>query len=248
MNEHLERITPTKENLDKFFEQFPDHKQRYHFAKDIINKNMEVADCACGVGYGTYLLASNCKRIIGFDIAQTALKHAKQHFKLDNNDFLHANNIDKNSFDFIISFETIEHMNEKEGDIFLNNFKKALKKGGKLLISTPINKTNHKHNVTPYHIREYDDVEFPNKLKKNGFNIIKMYGQGSNYHEKLYGENNNSFSIFSLMKLGIHKILPKQIREMLKAKILGNPKDGLKISEYNWQNSAVQIALCEVVD
>ena len=245
--EILERIVPTKETLEYFFEKFPDHKQRYDFAIEMVkDKELVVADCACGVGYGTYLLSPYCKNIIGFDISDEALSHAKKHFKASNNDFSHVENLNKYKFDFIISFETIEHMNEEDGDIFLQNFKKALNRGGKLLISTPINKTENKHNVTPYHIREYDDIEFPKKLKKNGFKVIKMYGQGSNYHKKLYGETNNSFSIFSLMKLGIHKVLPKQVRNILKEKILGNPEEGLKISEENWQNSAVQIALCEI--
>lgn len=247
-NMNLERITPTKENLEEFFKIFPDHKQRYYFAKDMLKSDFVVADCACGVGYGTYILSNNCKNIIGFDIAQDALNHAKKHFKVNNIQFLHADSLTNNLFDFIVSFETIEHMDEEAGDVFLQNFKKSLNKDGRLLISTPINKTDFKHNVTEYHIREYDDVEFLEKLKKNGFEIIEMYGQGSDFHEALYGEGSSKISIFSLMKLGLHKLLPQSVRKKLKSILLGDEQSNLKIKKENWQNTAVQIALCRVKD
>ena len=244
--EDIERIVPTKETLEEFFKLFPDHKQRYEFATNFLNKEMKVADCACGVGYGTYLLSKSVSEIRGFDISSEALEHAKTHFIQSNNEFLHVDNIKNDKYDFIISFETIEHMSELNGDEFLQNFRTSMKSNGKLLISTPINKTDKKHNVTPYHIREYDDMEFPEKLIKNGFKIIEMYGQGSDYHKKLYGSKNSSFSIFRIMKLGLHRVLPSRLRNILKSKILGNEGKGLVISAENWENSAVQIALCEI--
>ena len=86
-----------------------------------------------------------------------------------------------------------------------------------------------------------------NSLEKNGFKIIKMYGQGSNFHKNLYQKNKAGFSIFSVMKLGIHKLLPIKFRSMIKDRVLGDSNDGMTISENNWRNSSVQIALCEIV-
>jgi len=246
-DEQLERIVPTQKTLEEFFIKFPDHKQRYDLAKSMVSTDMNVADCACGVGYGTYLLTDNVKTIIGFDISDDALKHANNHFKLQNNSFIHADNILDSKFDFIISFETIEHMDENAGDVFLTNFKNVLKPGGKLLISTPLNKTNKKHNVTPYHIREYDDYEFPEKLVNNGFKVIKMYGQGSDFHKKLY-KNNSGISLFSIIKLGLHRFLPIGLRNKIKNIILGNPNENLILTTENWRNSFIQIALCELED
>jgi len=246
-DEQLERIVPTQKTLEEFFIKFPDHKQRYDLAKSMITTEMDVADCACGVGYGTFLLSNSVKSIIGFDIAEEALSHANNNFKLANNSFIHADNILNNKFDFIISFETIEHMDENDGDAFLTNFKNALKPGGKLLISTPLNKTNKKHNVTPYHIREYDDYEFPEKLVTNGFKIIKMYGQGSDYHEKLYSHN-AGFSLFSIIKMGLHRFLPTSIRNRIKDVVLGDPDKNLRLETENWRNSFIQIALCKLED
>ena len=64
-NNALERITPTKENLVDFFSEFPDHQQRYEFAIDRIDGNMMVADMACGVGYGTWLMSKKAGFVVG---------------------------------------------------------------------------------------------------------------------------------------------------------------------------------------
>ena len=166
MQKYIERITPTNYNLYNFFKKFPDHKQRYDFAINFLNKDMDVADIACGVGYGSFLMHRYCKSIKGFDISDEAIAHAKKNFKMDNIEFYNClyNDIVNYKFDFICSFETIEHMDEESGDFFLQKIAKSLKPKGILLISTPINKSKIKTNVTPYHIREYDDIEFKQKL------------------------------------------------------------------------------------
>ena len=58
---------------------------------------------------------------------------------MKNNEFIHADSIKSHKVDFIVSFETIEHMDENAGDEFLLNFKHIISKGGRLLISTPLN-------------------------------------------------------------------------------------------------------------
>ena len=208
MQKHIERITPTKDNLEQFFKEFPDHKQRYDFAINFLNKDMDVADIACGVGYGSFLMSQYCKSVKGFDISDEAITHAKKNFKMDNIEFYNClyNEIVNYRFDFVCSFETIEHMDEEAGDLFLLKILKSLKPKGRLLISTPINKSKIKTNLTPYHIREYDDIEFKQKLIKNGFTIISMFGQGdSKYYNKLYGKNILNFSMFDIMRTGIHE-------------------------------------------
>ncbi len=245
-NKSLERITPKKENLVDFFKAFPDHQQRYEFAINRINDDMVIADMACGVGYGTWLMSKKAKFVTGVDISDDALGHAKSNFTEINNKFIHGDeyNFD-NVFDMVISFETIEHMDEKDGDIFLQKIRRSLKSNGWLIMSTPINKTDKKHNVTEFHLREYDDVEFPEKLKLNGFDVFEMYGQGSAFHEKLYGNSGKS-GVFGLMKLGVHKLLPHSIRNIIKNILMGDPNKGLQIKKDNWQNSMIQIAVCKL--
>lgn len=244
----LERITPTIDTLSSFFERFPDHEQRYQFAIEKINQDMKVADIACGVGYGSWLMARNCQSVVGVDISDFALNHARNNFMSSNIEFIHGNSFDyEDEFDVVVSFETIEHMDELAGDEFITKIHKSLKANGVLIMSTPINKTSNKVNVSEFHLREYDDYEFPNKLKKNGFKIILMYGQGSAFHEKLYGTSGKN-GLFGLIKLGIHRILPATLRNKLKQILLGDPNEGLKIKQDNWRSSMVQIAVCSKCD
>ena len=247
---HTERIIPVRNNLDNYLDLYRDHKQRYEFALNYI-KDKKVADIACGVGYGTYLMAKVAKEVHGFDISKDALEHAMKNFSSFNNNFYHADEMSQFTYDVIVSFETIEHMSEIEGDLFLNRIGKSLVKDGLLIISTPINKYEKKDHVTPYHVREYSDEEFPKKLKHNGFEILEMYGQGSKYHQVLFGKSENSgFSFFNLMKLKIHKIIPKKIRRSILKKIFylisSDPYLTPSISKDNWQNKAVQIAVCRI--
>ena len=242
----LERITPTRENLSDFFSQFPDHQQRYEFTIKFLQPDFMVADVACGVGYGSWLMSKQCAHVFGVDISPDALAHARSNFQESNINFMHADEFKfSKKFDLIISFETIEHMDEAEGDDFLKNLRENLKSNGALVISTPINKTNNKNNVTEFHVREYDDYEFPEKLKKNGFEVVDMYGQGSDFHKKLYGAG-NKIGLFRFIKLGFHRFLPSIIRNYIKNILLGSPNEGLSIKKEDWRSSMIQIAVCKI--
>jgi SAM-dependent methyltransferase len=186
------------------------------------------------------------KGIVGVDISDEALAHARHNFGEENITFIHGDEyLYTSEFDTVISFETIEYMDENAGDAFLQKIKKSLKPHGILIISTPINKTDNKINVTEFHIREYADNEFPRKLEDNGFEITDMHGQGSPFHEKLYGID-GSRGLFRYMKLEFHQILPQSVRNVMKAILMGSPNDGLMISKENWRSAMIQIAVCKL--
>lgn len=56
-----------------------------------------------------------------------------------------------NSFDFVITFQVIEHI--KNDKLFVQEIHRVLKKGGKLIVTTPNKKMSLTRN--PWHIREY---------------------------------------------------------------------------------------------
>ena len=152
----------------------PSHLARYKFAKKYLNETDTVLDIPCGSGYGTKLLSSYCKKIVGVDIYQDAITHANEFFKDDNNHFLVGNmenikNIFPHNyvFDKIISFEGIEHI--KYPKKFLDEIFRLLKQDGEFIISTP-----RKPHGSPYHIIEYSLDEFRDILSTR-FEIKKMY-------------------------------------------------------------------------
>ena len=241
-----ERIYPTIANLESYLDASPEHKLRYELATSMIS-GLHVADIACGVGYGSYLLSKKAKSVKGFDVSDEALSHAKSNFLGDNISFYHANHFQKDNYEAIISLETIEHMEEAEGDIFLKKIHTNMNDSAFLLISTDLNNTKIRHNVTPYHPREYNFEEFRNKLESAGFKIDQWYGLTNIVSQKMV-KKTFGFSIANLLHLGVHKIIPSFIRKLLATKILGKNSEAaissIRLVEGNLEGCFCQIALC----
>lgn len=79
--------------------------------------------------------------------------------------------IKSKSVDVIFAMEILEHMNEEQGDIFIKDLRRILKRDGVLLLSTPnIEVTHH-----DFHVIEYTVEETQKKLKKY-FDITDIMG------------------------------------------------------------------------
>ncbi len=174
-----ERYIPNDDNNSEIFMQ---HIQRYIVAKDLC-KNKKVLDIACGEGYGSDMLAEVASSVCGVDISEEAVLHAKNKYKRDNLSFLTGSvadiPFDNESFDIIISFETIEHVSEDLQIQFLNEIKRVLKKDGFLIISSPdkLYYSDMAGFKNIYHVKELYEEEFSAILKKY-FKNINMYYQG----------------------------------------------------------------------
>ncbi len=175
------------------------HISRYYKCIDFINKDDNVLDIACGVGYGSRFLkdSTQAKKVTGVDISLSTINYAKNVFSTDQLEFINSSAIDsflfpENNFDVIVSFETIEHIHESE--ILIKNYYKWLKKDGRLICSTPNQEVvpfNPK--LSPYHVRHYSPSDFSEILEDAGFSIIKKYKQNKNFivdlsHKTIDGE------------------------------------------------------------
>lgn len=154
----------------------PSHLARYQFALNFISSSDKVLDIPCGSGYGVELLTSKNAKVIGVDICEGAIEHAKEFFKKPLNSFYAGDmqNLIKifpndHIFDVIVSFEGIEHI--QLPTIFLDEIKRLLKPKGLFLISTP-----RKPHGSPYHINEYSLEEFRDLLSDK-FIVKQIYGQ-----------------------------------------------------------------------
>lgn len=161
-----------------------DHRNRYMFANQFIDKeNALVADAACGVGYGSYILAQNekIKKIQSLDISKDALKHAHEYFFHEKINYIHTDlskepldSLEK--VDYLISFETIEHLQHPEE--FIDKITKALKNDGLFIGSTP------NEEVMPfiqqnflYHTKHFTQDELAEILHSHGFRDVKFFQQ-----------------------------------------------------------------------
>jgi SAM-dependent methyltransferase len=167
-----------------------EHLHRYAFAMKFV-KDKHVLDLASGEGYGSNLIAREACSVIGVDISEDALAHARQKYRKDNLKFLHgsASNVpvNSNSVDIVVSFETIEHHNEHEE--MLLEIKRVLKPDGVLIISSPdkLNYSDIPGHQNPFHVKELYLEEFRD-LIKNHFNNNRILFQKTGYGSLLVPE------------------------------------------------------------
>ena len=178
-----ERYIPNNDSYSySYSENSMQHIQRYLVAKELC-RNKKVLDIACGEGYGSDILSQTASSVYGVDISEEAVLHAQNKYQKDNLSFRTGSvaeiSFDDESFDVVISFETIEHVSEELQIKFLDEIKRVLKKDGLLMMSSPdkmyySDMTDFK-NI--YHVKELYEEEFYALLKKY-FNNINMYYQG----------------------------------------------------------------------
>ena len=185
-----ERFIPTECTNEMAIE----HYQRYWFAQNIAAGKV-ILDAACGEGYGTCLLSQKASRVIGIDIDPDTISSAKKHYKEENIEFV-AGSIDSlpfddNTFDLVVSFETLEHVEPELQNAFLKEITRVLKKDGLLMISTP-NKaiyTDLVHGENLHHIKEFYADEYQAFLAQY-FKYTTYYYQSPLVQYLITSENN----------------------------------------------------------
>ena len=137
-----------------------------------------VLDAACGTGYGTEILAkAGAKKVFGIDIDYKSIQYAENKFGHSTIEFRQGDVANlpfpKETFDLVISFETIEHVTDDSRTI--SEFWRVLKKEGKLIISTP---NQWPLEIAPFHKKVYDRQSFHDLISTN-FDLGHFMNQNS---------------------------------------------------------------------
>lgn len=153
------------------------HLARYRFASPhCVDK--DVLDAACGAGYGTAYLAERARRVVGVDVSDEALAYARERYGAPNVEFvrqdLHELEFPPESFDAIVSFETIEHLDRPEA--FVERAAAALRHGGVFVASTPRVQTTTRSPSNPHHRVELAPADLETLLREH-FANVQLYGQ-----------------------------------------------------------------------
>ena len=174
----IERLVVGKNDF-RFEPAFFEHFSRYRFAR--VHSPMRfVLDAACGTGYGTFFLTHKANFVVGIDRSHEAILFCRQHYRKPNLHFqvmdVEAIAFKRDSFDTVVSFETIEHLVDPER--FLWETRRILKSQGVFVISTPVKDVYDQTFLgkNPHHINETDVDEFT-QLLSTQFRIRNLYGQ-----------------------------------------------------------------------
>ena len=151
-----------------------DHVARYEWLADRLNNSDRVLDIACGVGYGSRILA-DWHRVVGVDRDAEAVAYAKEHYAHENITYLcrdaaHIGRLPP--LDAIACFETLEHIAEPQG--FLRDLRSC---APKLYVSVP-NETVFPYGAgIKFHARHYTKAQLEWLLLKTGWRPIAWHGQ-----------------------------------------------------------------------
>jgi len=163
------------------------HWQRYLYFRPWY-EGVKVVDAASGEGYGTSYASLFATAATGYDISQEAVDHACNRYPAANFRQADVCEVDYSDADFVVSFETIEHLPDPSK--FLNALKTC---EGKIVISTP-NRVNHSpgnkltdkpHN--PHHTIEWTPLEFAELIREHfSDRRIRFVSQGCSLPGQVY--------------------------------------------------------------
>lgn len=181
-----------------------DHRGRYRWAAGFVRNRDWVLDAACGVGYGSRLIAqaTHCTRVVGIDNAEPAIRFAKQHYSHPRVNYVLGSvyelPMEAETYDVIVSLETIEHVDDTAA---LKEFARVLRPGGVLLASTP------NEDVLPYnagythHRRHYRPREFADLVEAAGFRLIAAASNVAIHAERVQMKWGGPFSLVAAQRV-----------------------------------------------
>lgn len=176
MKQDERQVSPTLDGIRR------DHVARYEFSARALPPGSRVVDYACGVGYGTRILADAGHDAIGFDCDSEALEYARAHYRKHDSPqgiFRRSNGNapgELGDYDAAVCFETIEHIEDPRPLL------KALRVSAPLLIASVPNESVFQFaqpdgSTIKFHFRHYTKFEFKSLLSECGWCITEWHGQ-----------------------------------------------------------------------
>ena len=150
-----------------------DHVARYEFALTQLKPKSRVLDVACGVGYGTSMLAAAGHEVVGVDVSKEAIDYARKNWKRRGAKFICADITRRKfkGFDAVVCFETIEHLEDPAP------FLESLREAAPTLIASVPNETVFPFKKYKFHHRHYTHRQFTELLASTGWRENQWFGQ-----------------------------------------------------------------------
>ncbi|NOT74612.1 MAG: methyltransferase domain-containing protein [Cyclobacteriaceae bacterium] len=190
----------------------------------------DLLEVGCGEGRGIDWLLPSVKSYSAIDKIESAVIGLREKYPASKfiSGHLPPLPFDDNSFDSVVSFQVIEHI--EDDVLFLKEIFRVLRPGGIALITTPNRLQSLSRN--PWHIREYTAPELT-KLARTIFPTVEMKGVAGNEKVMTYHENNRK-SVNKIMRWDIFDLQHK-----LPAAVLRIPYDLLnRMNRNNLQQTS----------
>lgn len=135
------------------------HVARYELAAR--HARGRILDLACGVGYGTRLVADRAAAVteaLGVDVATDAIGYATEHYARAGVRYQLGDALafeDRDGFDTVISLETVEHVDDPAR--LIARLVAVLRPAGLLIASVP---TTPSVDVNPHHRHDFTERSF----------------------------------------------------------------------------------------
>jgi 2-polyprenyl-3-methyl-5-hydroxy-6-metoxy-1,4-benzoquinol methylase len=180
----------------------------------------DLLEVGCGEGRGVDMLFEKVKSYTAIDKIEPVIQSLREKYptgKFLSGSIPPLSSFADNSFDCVVSFQVIEHI--EDDHLFLKEINRVLKPGGTAWITTPNRSLSLSRN--PWHIREYLATELSTIADKY-FTKVEMKGIAGNEKVMQYHERNRK-SVARLMRWDIFDLQHK-----LPAAVLRIP--------YEWMN------------
>lgn len=158
-----------------------DHKSRYYFAAEGGKGSQRILDLACGVGYGSYILATELpdSTVTAVDMSEFAVGYATKHYNHPNISYQVKDGrslVGESQFDCIVSYETLEHIDDERS--FVSTLRRLATNDAKLYISTP-NEANYPFDPSynQFHVRHHTPSQLDQLLESCGWKVEARYCQ-----------------------------------------------------------------------
>lgn len=166
-------MAPTRDGIRR------DHVARYEWAAATLPPASRVIDFACGIGYGTQILAEAGHKARGYDKDNDALCYADEHYAVPGTMFVTGDGNAPEGLpdvDAAICFETIEHIKDPRPLL------KALRRVSPMLLASVPNEDvmpwrRPDGATTAFHFRHYTRREFEALLVECGWCAVEWHGQ-----------------------------------------------------------------------
>lgn len=151
------------------------HMARYHLAAGFIRDGDTVLDAACGLGYGSHILAweSAAANVVGADIDHASILYATDNFSHEESrlsfrvaDAQQLDFLADNSIDLFVSFETLEHVPNPQH--LIAEAKRVLRPSGRFIVSVPNCWVNEEGvDPNPHHLHVYDWTRLSGEIRSH---------------------------------------------------------------------------------